>query len=165
MLSNELVTDAFERIKGIVHRTVEGVSEEDLAFRPSNKANSIAWLVWHLTRIQDDHIAGLINSEQVWAKGWYEKFDLPFDISETGYGQSSEDVSRVRCDSKLLLDYYDAVHEVTIKYIMGLSENEYEKIVDKRWDPPVTLAVRLISIISDDLQHAGQAAYILGLIK
>jgi hypothetical protein len=37
--------------------------------------------------------------------------------------------------------------------------------VDDYWDPPVTLGVRLVSIISDDLQHVGQAAFIRGVIE
>ena len=165
MLPNELVTDAFDRVKGIVHKTVDGLSVKELTFRPSESANSIAWLVWHLTRIQDDHMAALASAKQVWVEGWYQKFALPFKESETGYGHSSNDVAAVKSSSKLLIDYYDAVHESTIKYINGLKAEDYQKIVDKRWDPPVTLAARLISVISDDLQHAGQAAYIRGLIQ
>jgi hypothetical protein len=38
-------------------------------------------------------------------------------------------------------------------------------VVDASWDPPVTLGVRLVSVISDDLQHAGQAAYLRGMIE
>lgn len=165
MLSNELVVDAFERVKGIVHKTVKGLSGDDLTFRPGEAANSIAWLIWHLTRIQDDHIAELASTEQVWSKSWHLKFALPFKESETGYGHNSNDVAEVQTNSQLLLEYYDAVHESTIKYIHSLKTEDYQKIVDKRWDPPVTLAARLISVISDDLQHAGQAAYIRGLLR
>ena len=45
------------------------------------------------------------------------------------------------------------------------TEADLERVVDTSWDPPVTLGVRLISVISDDLQHAGQAAYAAGLLK
>jgi hypothetical protein len=165
MLSNELIIDAFKRIKDVVHRTVEGLNIDDLTYQPNETANSISWLVWHLTRIQDDHIAALMSQGQVWTNGWYEKFTLPFDVSETGYGHTAEDVTVVRASSALLTGYLDEVYEQTVKYVKGLTSSDYKKIVDERWDPPVSLTVRLISVISDDLQHAGQAAYVRGIIK
>ena len=90
---------------------------------------------------------------------------MPFPEKATGYGQSSKDVAAVQVTADLLLGYHDAVHEATIAYIQSLQDGDYERIVDRRWNPPVTLAVRLISVISDDLQHAGQAAYVRGLLK
>lgn len=157
--SNELIIDAFGRIKEVVNETVAGLSEKDLLSRQSDDANSIGWLIWHLTRIQDDHIADVANIKQVWGEdGWFERFKLSYDISATGYGHSSEEVGAFQASSKLLLGYHDAVHGATVTFVRNLSNDEYQRIVDKRWDPPVTLAVRLISVITDDLQHADQAA-------
>jgi hypothetical protein len=48
--------------------------------------------------------------------------------------------------------------------VQGLSDDDLGRIVDERWDPPVTLAVRLVSVIEDDLQHAGQAAFVRGIL-
>lgn len=164
MPTNELVIAAFERIKQIVHESIEGLTTDELTFRPNNSANSIAWLIWHLTRIQDDHIADLASQEQVWAQGWFDRFKLPFKKDATGYGQTAKEVASVQASSELLLGYHDEVHATTVEYVSKLTESDYRRLVDKRWDPPVTLVVRLVSIISDDLQHAGQAAYVRGLL-
>lgn len=163
----ELLTDAFGRIHDAVHAAVDGLDPEQLTRRIDPEANSIAWLVWHLTRIQDDHVAGVADLEQIWlADGWAERFDLPFEDTAVGYGQSSEEVAAVRVeDPKLLLDYYDAVHEQTIAYLKGLKDADYDRIVDRRWDPPVTLGVRLISVVQDSLMHAGQAQYVRGVLE
>ncbi|MEP7370318.1 MAG: DUF664 domain-containing protein [Dermatophilaceae bacterium] len=164
MLSKEVLTEAFSRIRGVVHSAVEGASLEMLTFRADRESNSIAWLIWHLARTQDDHIADLMGQAQVWtADGWAERFDLPFHPGATGYGQSAEDVARVRVDAELLGLYYDAVHARTLEYLKTLEDADFVKVVDTSWDPPVTLAVRLVSILSDDLQHAGQASYVRGL--
>ena len=164
MLSTELLIEAFGRIRAVVHTALEDASIEVLTFRADPEANTIAWLVWHLTRGQDDHIADLVGAEQVWtAAGWLDRFDLPFDPAATGYGQSASDVAAVRSDSKVLEGYYDAVHTRTIEYLRTLAEADFARIVDTSWDPPVTLAVRLVSVLSDNLQHAGQASYVRGL--
>lgn len=165
MLANELMSDAFDRIKQAVHTAVKDLSEKELIYRPNESANSIAWLVWHLARVQDDHMADLANTKQLWDQGWREKFDLPFEGSATGYGHSAKDVAAVKPSAKLLLEYYDAVHQASLKWISDLKEADYLKVIDEGWNPPVTLAVRLVSIITDDLEHAGQAAYVHGLIK
>ncbi len=78
MTSIDLLVDAFERVRDAVHPAVNGLSLEELTFRPDSESNSIAWLVWHLTRIQDDHVAGLDGDEQVWTGGgWAARFGLP----------------------------------------------------------------------------------------
>ena len=167
----ELLADAFGRIREAVHEAVGGLTPGQLAFRPDNGSNSIAWLVWHLTRIQDDHIADVAGTGQVWTAGasgstWADRFGLPFAASATGYGHGSEAVAAVQVRSgEMLTGYYDAVHEETLSYLQGLTEADLDRIVDKAWDPPVTLGVRLVSVISDDLQHAGQAAYLRGIIE
>jgi len=167
MTSADLLVDAFGRIREVVEEAVLGLTAGQLAFRPGPGANSIAWLVWHLTRIQDDHIAGVAQVEQVWtADGWAERFGLPFGSRATGYGHGSDEVAAVRVDSgELLMAYYDAVHERTTRFVAGLTDEDLPRIVDKGWDPPVTLGVRLVSVISDDLQHAGQAMFIRGMIE
>jgi hypothetical protein len=160
----ELLIEAYGRIGQIVHNVVDGMDEDALAARVDPEANSIAWLVWHLTRIQDDHIAHVAGTEQVWtSNGWAARFSLPFDISSTGYGQSSEDVGKVRVSAESLTGYYDDVSAASAAYLRGLTDDDLDRVVDERWDPPVTLAVRLVSVISDDLQHAGQAAFVKGL--
>jgi hypothetical protein len=166
MRSAELLVDAFGRIRDGVHQVVDGLSPEQLAFRVDGEANSIAWLVWHLTRVQDDHVAEVARQEQAWnAAGWAARFDLPFDASEIGYGQSSAEVAAVRVRSgDLLTGYHDAAYRRTVDYVGGLADDDLERIVDDRWDPPVTLGVRLVSVVSDDFEHVGQAAFVRGIV-
>ncbi|MFD2465786.1 mycothiol transferase [Amycolatopsis silviterrae] len=162
----DLLVDGFGRVREVVHQAVDGLSAEQLAARPGPEANSIGWLVWHLARVQDDHVAGVAGTDQFWtAQDWRAKFDLPFPAGDIGYGHSSDDVAKVRPESPdLLTGYYDAVHEHTVSWVSGLDAAALDRVVDEGWDPPVTLGVRLVSVLSDDLQHAGQAAYVRGLL-
>ncbi|SEC43525.1 Protein of unknown function [Amycolatopsis tolypomycina] len=163
----DLLVDGFGRVQGTVHAAVEGLTAKQLGTRPDGEANSIAWLVWHLARVQDDHVADVAGTEQVWTgQDWLSRFGLPFPAGDTGYGHRPADVEAVRVDEPdLLTGYYDAVHEQTVRYVTGLDGPALDRIVDEAWDPPVSLGVRLISVLDDDIQHAGQAMYVRGLLE
>jgi hypothetical protein len=165
MTTADLLADAFGRIREVVREVTDGLSPGQLAWRPDGRGNSIAWLIWHLARITDDHVAGAAGAEQAWtAAGWAEEFGLPLPVDATGYGHSSGEVAAVQVKSgELLTGYYDAVFEETIRYVSQLTDADLDRVVDERWEPPVTLGVRLVSVIADGLQHAGQAAYVRGL--
>ncbi|WP_432076913.1 mycothiol transferase [Streptomyces wuyuanensis] len=167
MNSAALLEDAFGRIRETVHEAVEGCTPDLLHARLDPGANTIAWLAWHLTRVQDDHVADAAGREQVWlSQDWVGRFGLPFAPDATGYGHNRAQVAKVRVDSPdLLLGYHDAVHEETVAYVRGLTNAALGRIVDESWSPPVTLGVRLVSVISDGLQHAGQAAFVRGALE
>ncbi|WP_030160509.1 DinB family protein [Glycomyces sp. NRRL B-16210] len=162
----EVFADAFGRVQEEVHAVLDGLSQEDLDARPGPEANPIGWLVWHIARVQDDHVAGVAGREQTWtAGGWHERFGLPLDPEDLGYGHSSEQVAQVSgIAAGALRDYYDAVHAATLDYVATVSAADLDRVVDEGWDPPVTLGVRLVSVVNDNQQHTGQAAYVRGLL-
>jgi hypothetical protein len=165
---SDLLVDAFDRVRQAVHAAVTDLTDDQLAVRLDPDANSIAWLVWHLTRVQDDHLAGVSDLDEVWiAAGWNDRFGLPFPDAAIGYGQGSADVAAVRVPADLLLGYHDAVHAQTVAYLRGadFAAADLDRVVDERWDPPVTLAVRLVSVVNDTLQHVGQAAFVRGIVE
>ncbi|WP_151773905.1 mycothiol transferase [Streptomyces abyssomicinicus] len=167
MHAKDILIEGYGRIREEVHAAVHGLDAERLATPPAPGANPVAWLVWHLTRVQDDHVSDVAGLEQVWtAQDWHGRFGLSLPASDTGFGHDPAKVAAVRVGSPdLLTGYYDAVHEQTLRFLRALTAAELERIVDERWDPPVTLGVRLVSVLSDDLQHVGQAAYVRGLLE
>jgi hypothetical protein len=166
MGSIEVLLDAFGRVRELVPEVVDGLSADELVERLDEDANSIAWLVWHLARVQDDHVAAVAGLEQVWtAQGWADRFALPFSPGAIGYGHSSAEAAAVKVASgDLLVGYSEAVHDQTARFVSGLVDDDLARVIDERWDPPVTLGVRLVSVIADDLQHAGQAAFVHGIL-
>jgi uncharacterized damage-inducible protein DinB len=145
---------------------LDGLSPDQANRQPASGVNSISWLCWHLTRIQDDHVAGVSGREQRWtAGGWAGRFNLPLESDDTGYGHSAEEAAGVVVTStEVLEDYLNEVTAETLRFVEELQAADLERVIDDRWDPPVTMAVRLVSVVSDDLQHAGQAAYVKGLL-
>jgi uncharacterized damage-inducible protein DinB len=165
MTPADVFIDFFERVLESGVSVVAGLSDDDLTFRPGPDANSIAWLVWHAARVQDAQVADVAGTEQVWfAQGWVDRFGLDLDPADHGYGHTSEQVAKVRASADLLEAHLRAVHERTTEYLRTLTAEDLDRVVDERWDPPVTLGVRIVSIADDDAQHVGQAAYVRGLL-
>jgi hypothetical protein len=164
MKSNDLLLDAFGRIRETVEAVLDGLDDGSLTDRPAGTGNSIAWLIWHLGRVEDAQVADAAGLEQVWtAQDFVGRFGLPLSRKDTGYGHSSDQVDAVQAPAGLLLEYYDAVHRQTVGFLKTLEGADLDRVVDTRWDPPVTLGVRLVSTLADCLQHVGQAAYAKGL--
>ncbi|PPG55338.1 hypothetical protein C5C36_12100 [Rathayibacter sp. AY1G1] len=163
----DLLRDAFGRVHENVHAVLDDSTPDQLAFRADARSNSPAWLVWHLVRVQDDHLAPLAGHEQVWtADGFHGRSGLPFGPDETGYGQEPAEVAALAAvPAALLAEYADAVHRQTLALLDTLGDEDLARVVDEQWDPPVTLGVRLVSVIDDDTQHVGQAAYAKGLAE
>ena len=166
MEPSDLFIDAFGRLPQAVRRAVHGLDAGALNHRPYPQGNSISWLIWHLARSEDAQIAPLAGHQQAWtAEGWFERVGLPLAVEDTGYGHTSEQVAEVRVQSaEVLLEYYQAVHSRTAAFVSGVTGQDLDKVVDTAWDPPVTLGVRLVSILGDGLEHVGQAAYLRGML-
>ena len=162
---NDVLNEALDRLPDLVRAAVEGLTVDQLRWAPAVDANPIGWLVWHLTRGQDHHVADLMGVDQVYSADWAKRFGVEADPSDIGYGHSPADVAAVRPESpEALVDYYTAVSDRTRGFVRGLRPDDLDRVVDESWDPPVTLGVRLVSVIDDDAQHVGQAAYVRGLL-
>ena len=167
MDTSTLLAEAFRRIPELVRGACDGLGVTDLLYRPEPGANSIAWLVWHLSRVQDDHVAEIVGTEQVWADPvWAEMTGINRDASATGFGDTPEHVAAViPLSSAALVAYNAAVTERTLEYLAGVDGPELDRAIDDSYDPPVSVGVRLVSVVSDNLQHAGQARYLRGSIE
>jgi uncharacterized damage-inducible protein DinB len=161
-----LLVEMYGRVPPLVAEAVEGLDADQLRRSPAPGTNSIGWLVWHLTRVQDHHVSELLGSDQIWVSGdWAARCGLDADPSNTGYGHGDDEVRSVAPESAdVLVGYLGAVDARTRTLLEGLTADDLDRVVDRRWDPPVTLGVRLVSIADDCLEHVGQAAYVRGLL-
>ena len=71
----------------------------------------------------------------------------------------------MRAGAELLLGYHDDVHRQTSAFLGTLAAPDFDRVVDRSYDPPVTLGTRIVSVIADDLEHAGQAAFVRGVLQ
>ncbi len=164
--AHDVLRDAFGRVHEALPGVLEGLDAHQLAWRPDAEANPVGWLVWHLARVQDDHLAALGDVAQVWtAQGFAERFDLPYAEDDIGFGHSADQVGAFAVqEPSLLVEYHEAVHRQTLEVLEAMSSDDLAEVVDERWDPPVTALARLVSVVGDTTQHGGQAAYVRGLL-
>jgi len=162
-----LLADAFGRIQEDAYLAAEGRTAAELAYQPDPAANSIAWLVWHLARVEDGHMSEIADLPQAWiSDGWAERFGREPDPHDVGFGHTPEQVRTIRpAGPELLLQYLDAVTARTLEYLPTITPDRLDRIIDERWDPPVSVGVRIVSVIDDCTQHAGQANYVRGLLE
>lgn len=164
----DLLTDGYGRILQALEKALDGLTQDDLNQQPHTDCNSMGWLTWHVTRVQDHHIADLMGEEQLWLKdGWHVRFNRASDPSDTGFGHSSEDIAAFKLpDVETLLEYHRTVLGRSKRYIATLSTSDLDRELNEPWFQPLpTVGVRLVSVMSDNLQHVGQVAYLRGLLK
>lgn len=163
---HDMLSDGYGRVLEVLERALDGLTEDDLNWQPRPDCNSIGWLTWHLTRGQDGQIASLMDEEQLWTRdGWHAKFGRPADAQDSGFGHTPQDVAAFKSpDTKTLLDYHRAVLERSRRYFPTLSNTDLDRELNEPWFQPLpTVGVRLISILGDNLEHAGQVGYVRGL--
>lgn len=162
-----VLEDGFERIHEGVPAVVDGLSADELLWRPDADANHIAWLVWHLSRQQDEQLAHLADRPSAWSEGgWADRFALAYPPRTHGYGMSSAEVGAFSVkDPTLLTAYHQAVHDLTLDLLATLTTERLGEVIDPRWDPPVTVAVRIVSVLDDAAKHLGQAEYVRGMVR
>lgn len=165
MTPSDLLQDHVRRILATATRVSHELPDQALGWRPDPESNSVGWLLWHVGRVQDDHVAQVADVEQVWVTGgWARRFGLPDDTMDTGYGHDPDDVAGVQPGSStVVVDYLTEVTEQTVALLDTITPEDLDRVVDDSWDPPVTLGVRLNSVIADNWQHVGQAGEVRGL--
>lgn len=162
----ELLLDLLGRVRDTAHRVLDDTPQDLLATAPAPGTNTVAWLVWHLTRGLDDQIAAAFDRAAVWeAGGWREGMALQLPHDAQGYGMSFDEVLLVQATAKDLRGYLDAACAAARESLSTVTDADLDRVVDEHWDPPVTLAVRLVSVVDDCCQHAGQAAYACGILS
>src|SRR5262249_2479728 len=136
-----LLLELYGRVPALARSVVQGLDVDQLTWSPSPGANTIAWLIWHLARGPDHHVAEILDVEQLGVAGdWANRCGLAPDPSNPGYGPSADEVVAVRPESAdVLLEYLDAVDTRATAMLRHLHESDLDRIVDRRWDPPVTL--------------------------
>lgn len=135
----QLIKDGYGRVLEVLERALDGLEPDDLNQQPHPACNSMGWITWHLTRVQDHHFADLIGAEQLWvSRRCHARFDRPADPADTGFGHTPEDLAAFKSpDVETLLGYHRAVLERSKQYISTLSPPDLDRELNEPDRPNV----------------------------
>ncbi len=160
----DFIQGALDRVKQTTTRVAEGLTPQELAWRPGPEGNSIGVILFHMARFEDRFVQGRIRGKpEVWeTEKWYEKLNLP--AGDTGGGYTTEQVVSFRVpELKALMDYTGAVQARTLEYLKGLTTEELGKVVDLPRLGNPTVGALFTLIITHLAQHAGEISYLRGM--
>ncbi len=166
MAGSDVIKTSLERNWGMVDRALDGLDDTMLAQQISGETNSIAWLLFHMTRVVDTFINTRLQSKpQLWIQdGWCEKCGLSDDPETTGQGWSSEKVAAWTVPSRVvLLGYFEATKAAAREYLDGLSDADLgaTRIVPPATEPR-SVSEMLGILVYDNVTHGGQIAFLRG---
>jgi uncharacterized damage-inducible protein DinB len=164
MEMKDFIKGALDRAKQGTTRAVDGLSHNELIWRPGPECNSIGLILFHQTRFEDSFVQGrIVGKPQVWESDkWYEKLNMP--ASESGSGYTTEQLAAFRVpELKDLLGYADAVRAKTLEYLKSAPNNEFDRVINMPRFGDVAVGVLLTLVIVHMAQHAGEIAYLRGI--
>jgi hypothetical protein len=100
--------------------------------RPHPGVNTIAWLLWHMARVEDVGVNRFIaDRPQVLEDGWLAKLGIGRRDVGTGMSDSEVDDLSARVDLDALGGYWDAVTQRTPDVVASLRGSDLEVVVPK----------------------------------
>ncbi len=164
----ELYVNSYARTVASMERHLKDLTAGDLNTRPGSRANSIAWIAWHIARAQDRHLCDVFHAEQVYlGDGWHTRFGRAPDPKDSGTGHSPEEAAAFKVpDAAVLLDYHTAVVERSQTLLWGMSADDIERVADYPGARAgATVGGWLNGLLAHSWQHLGEIGYARGLIQ
>ena len=167
--ATEPIMAALERNWQMVDAALVGLDEATLAGRPSDQCNSIAWILWHMSRVVDTFIHARFQSKpQLWIQdSWHRKFGMAADPDDRGVGWTAQQVAAWAPPSGAVqLGYFEAVKASARDYLSLLNHADLARqIVATPVPQPRSVADVLGQMTWDNIAHGGQIAYLRGFYR
>lgn len=165
MNASDFILDTLDRMQNAVTAAVDGLSSQELTWRPGEEANSIGFTLWHQLRCEDAFVQGMIQRKpQVWvSEKWHEKLNLPENPQDVGYGYTAEQVAAFQVPAlKDLLEYAEATRAQTVGYLKTMNAESLDKAIRTPFGE-LTIGQVFAILLCEITQHIGQIAYLRGL--
>ena len=140
----------------------EGLTRDQVLWRPAPSANNIGFILWHVARAEDGLITRMSgNQRALWvSEEWHKKFDQPVDAPDPGDRMGLRSLAIP--ELKVLNDYSRAAHQRAQSFIRSLTAEGLDEAPDPS-KPELTVAGWLRHMITHKNNHHGQVDYIRGL--
>ena len=156
------ISDCLAQVHLRLLATCEGLSTEQLLWRPAPTANNIGFILWHLSRNEDTRVtsSGKLGEDLWAAESWHDRFGQPATAPDPGDRMGLRALAIPSMDA--LVGYSEAVHQRTARYVSGLTPEVLDQLPDPA-RPEFTVGDSLRHLITHKNNHHGQIDYLRGL--
>ncbi|MBI2287510.1 MAG: DinB family protein [Chloroflexi bacterium] len=167
MEAREIMLYSYEHCEGFLQKGLEGLTQKEAAWQYNEECNSIAWILWHFTRGEDNRVNALILHErEVFEKeGWQEKLGIPVPLSDRGAGNTLEQVKAWHKHVpklELLKAYHNSVYKKTVDYIKSATPEKLSEVTDPGSNLP-TAGLILARRLGENAMHIGHICFLRGI--
>jgi uncharacterized damage-inducible protein DinB len=142
-------------------KALDELAQDEVAWRPTNSSNSIAFILWHMTRAEDIFINRVMQGkrELYEAEGWDEKLGTPTKT----YQYTEEELQAWPVPKvELLKEYTNSVRERTLTFLKPITSKKLSEVpMPER--SPLSIGAMLSHLCNEIAMHAGQIAYLRGM--
>ncbi len=162
MEAKELILRSLEQSQRFLTRALDGLTQEEVAWSPNAECNSIAFILWHMTRVEDLFVNRVIQREKELyeAEGWQEKLGTPVKA----YGYTLEELKAWPVPKlEVLRAYANSVREKTLSFLQSVTPEKLSEEVIRPNRPPDSVGASLGHMSTEIALHVGQIAYLRGV--
>ena len=158
-----------KRLHHAMGESVSDLTPEEWNHTIEGRGNSIAFLVWHCARTEDNILRFILQGRStIWAEGhWHERLNLPPRVQGTGMA-TEEARSFHISDLALFMQYVNEVWREYESYLAGITDggaalSERNVTVKPLGDMPAILAIGQVCI-SHCFIHLGEISLLRGTL-
>ena len=166
MALQEFIRESFEVNWEWLERYLEGLTQEEIEYRPSEHCHSIGFIVWHYGRALDMWTQTLARRQpQLYEQEWAGRLGMKPEPMDVGFGYGAGDLAGWRCPEKALLVEYAAAARDNLLGFLGEHDDDSltAATMVNRQGNEITLATMFRMLVWEVNQHGGQAGYLRGM--
>ena len=161
MDAKEVILRSLEQSQGYLTQALDGLTQEEFAWSPTAECNNIAFILWHIARVEDFFVNRVIQREKELheAEGWQEKLGTPVKA----YGLTVEELQAWPVPKMEDLKVYaNAVREKTLAFLGSIPPEKLDE-VPRPDRSPDSIGVTLGHMCTEVALHVGQICYLRGV--
>ncbi len=167
MALKEFLRDCLDQNYNSLVKSLDGLTPEELSWRPDPQCMSIGFMAWHSARAQDFLVQTVAKgSAQLWEQGWADRFGRsPANPQDLGFGFKAEQLEAFQVpDGSLLLEYFEATRSNALEYLDSLDDDSLRaRTATGPMGGSLTVAGVFQQALWELNQHGGQIGYVRGI--
>ncbi len=159
----DIILGSLQQSQGFLAKALDDLTQEEASWRPTSECNSIAFILWHLARVEDYFMSRVIQrqTETYEAEGWQQKLGTaPRDM---GFGYTVEKLQAWPVPKlEIIRGYHEAVRLKTLAFLESATPEKLAE-VPRPDRSPDSIGISLGHMATELALHISQIAYLRGV--